>query len=125
MRLRSLYKALVPIAEVTAVWMWLARGSTVAGRFVTFYWWFVIAAVFLCTCVIVLGYAVANKPIPQPKPSPWLLKWYSRLIATARIVAQIALGYSALAVFSMSTWLLWHLMCEVCFESPAKSEEGA
>lgn len=125
MRARSVFVVLAPAAEVAAVWLWLARGSAIAGRFVTFYWWFVIATIFLCTCVIVVGCLVAKKPIPRPKPFPWLLKWSSRLVPSVRIAAQIALGYSALAVFSMCVWLLWYLMYEVCFETPAKTEEGA
>lgn len=95
---------LLPAAEVGLGWFWLAGGHDVAGRLLTFYWWLIVALTFGFALFLVLARLVADRTIPIPG-STRASRIRVHAILFARVVAQVAIGCTSLAVFSLAGWL--------------------
>ncbi|WP_028204991.1 hypothetical protein [Paraburkholderia nodosa] len=95
---------LLPAAEVGLGWFWLAGGHDVAGRLLTFYWWLIVAITFAFAFVIVIARLASDRAIPIPGTTR-ARRIRSRAVIFARVIAQVAIGCTSLAVFSLAGWL--------------------
>ncbi|WP_321895999.1 hypothetical protein [Paraburkholderia heleia] len=94
---------LLPAAEVGLGWFWLAGGHNVAGRVLTFYWWLIVAMTFGAAFLLVLV-AIVKRPF-TPHGSTRASRLWFRALLFARVIAQVAIGCTSLAVFSLAGWL--------------------
>ncbi|QGZ56721.1 hypothetical protein [Paraburkholderia acidiphila] len=95
---------LLTAAEIGLGWFWLAAGHNVAGRFLTFYWWLIVAVTFGFALFLVIIRLVTDRAIPIPGTTR-TDRIVSRVILFARVIAQVAIGCTSLAVFSLAGWL--------------------
>ncbi|MEX3967299.1 hypothetical protein AB4Y42_34580 [Paraburkholderia sp. EG286B] len=112
---------LLPAAEVGLGWFWLAGGHDVAGRLLTFYWWLGVAITFGLAFLLVLA-ALAKRPFPIPGSTRAHRIW-SRTLLFSRVTAQVAIGCTSLAVFTLTGWLFARLAVLIAAEE--KKSAGA
>ncbi|WP_069267390.1 hypothetical protein [Paraburkholderia nodosa] len=111
----------LPAIEIGLGWFWLAGGSNVAGRLLTFYWWLGVAITFGLAFLFVLA-ALAKRPVPIPGSTRAHRVW-SRTLLFARVIAQVAIGCTSLAVFTLTGWLFARLA--VLLAAEEKKPAGA
>lgn len=102
--MRWFYGLFSPIAEIALGWLWLVRGVDAGGRLLTFYWWCAVAALFGATLIYVFAHWV-SRPIPKGAPTPRAARYLMRTLFFARVIAQVAIGCTSLAVLSLTAWL--------------------
>ncbi|CAB3783145.1 hypothetical protein LMG28688_01588 [Paraburkholderia caffeinitolerans] len=114
---------LAPLAEIVLGWYWLAGGHDVAGRLLTFYWWLTVAVLFGFSFLVVIVRMVLDRAWPTLAPSSRASRLWMRSLFFARVIAQVAIGCTTLAVLSLSAWLFCRLALLIAFDGETKGAE--
>lgn len=115
---------LMPAAELILGWCWLAAGSEAAGRVLVFDWWLIVATAFGVAMLLVLVRLVSDKDFPM-RGSTRASRIWSRTVFFARVVAQVAIGCTSLAVLSLAAWLFLRFALLLVTGDGAKNTAGA
>ncbi|MFD1557059.1 hypothetical protein ACFSHT_15770 [Paraburkholderia silviterrae] len=117
----SLYFGVVgPVAELVIGYCWLAGGQDWAGRLLTFYWWLIVAALLGFSLLAIVA-RMAACAFPESAPTPRALRYWLRTLFFARVVAQVAIGCTSLAVLSMTGWLFSKLTLAIVADGEKKA----
>lgn len=113
-----------PAAEIALGWCWLADGDNVAGRLLTFYWWLIVAALFGVSFLVIVARLVLDRACPAPARSSRATRLWLSSMFFARVIAQVAIGCTTLAVLSLSAWLFCRLALAIAFAGETKGAEA-
>lgn len=107
--MRFMLGLVIPLAEICLGWLWLARSVDAAARVLVFAWWADVAVLLGFSLLLAVAGLILDRKLPKPKPAKRLMRYWLRGVFFVRVVAQVAVGCTTLAVFSLVSWLFCRL----------------